>query len=69
MTVYQALLAAGVPLDHHESDLYVKVTPESTRLLLDYRGTTAPTFIHQQTRDLWYDVPFAFDPWWAWRVK
>jgi hypothetical protein len=33
MTVYQELIAAGCQIDNHESDLYVKVTPESRAIV------------------------------------
>lgn len=68
-TVYQALLAAGVPLDSHESDLYAKVTPESRRILAEYglSPTVSMTtvFISQIDGERWYDLPFRFDPFWA----
>jgi hypothetical protein len=66
-SVYGQLQAAGVPLDSHESDLYVRVTPVSTGIL---RASTMgyTVFVDRRTGALWYDVPFAFDPWWEARV-
>lgn len=71
---YQRLKEAGVPLDNHESDLYAKVTPESTIIITGYEnvrkvtGKGAPlnvsTFKSNIDGTLWYDIPFAFDPWW-----
>jgi hypothetical protein len=62
MTIYEQLKAAGVPLSNHESNLYAKVTPESQRII--GRVTTA-TVVHSRIDgELWYDIPFAYDPWW-----
>lgn len=68
MTIYRALKLAGVPLDHHESDLYAKVTPESTRIVIDYLAgdsrNMVTTFKNQIDGEKWYDIPFAYDPHW-----
>jgi hypothetical protein len=68
-SVYQRLKAAGVPLDNHESDLYAKVTPESKAIIEEYDREphlTWPvsTFISQVDGARWYDIPFAYEPWW-----
>lgn len=66
-SLYAALKAAGVPLDSHESDLYAKVTPESSAIVNRYRKEkhiSVSTFKHQVTGDMWYDLPFQFDPFW-----
>lgn len=65
-TLYAALLAAGVPLDHHESDLYAKVTPES-RAIVDAFGdglSVERIFRSKIDNELWYDLPFRYLPWW-----
>lgn len=62
-SLYQQLLAAGVELDSHESDLYAKVTPESTRILEDGGIDGADMFTSDGER--WYDLPFQYDPFWA----
>ena len=64
-TIYQILEAMGVPLNSHESDLYAKRCPESTELLKTYqfRGNVT-TFRSNIDGTLWYDIPFAFDPFW-----
>jgi hypothetical protein len=75
MDLYERLKAAKVPLDSHESDLYVKVTPESTAIVAAYRREWADqygrepvavtTFASQTDNGaLWYDIPFAYTPWW-----
>lgn len=73
-TLYEALHAAGVPLDSHESDLYVKDTPEARAILVAHGkcpgawGCEAFTS-NIEPRDCWFDVPFAFDPYWQQRQR
>lgn len=62
--VYDALTEAGVPTDHHESDLYAKVTPDSTRIFRAF-GTRPTVFRSQLDGELWYDAPFAYTPYWV----
>ena len=68
-TIYDELKAAGVPLDSHESDLYAKVTDISREIMLR-RPVTDPirrnvrVFVSQIDERLWYDIPFAYTPWW-----
>lgn len=63
-SLYQALKAAGVRTDHHESDLYVLDTPIA-RALLASHGKKASGFTSQIDGKRWLDVPFAYDPFWA----
>lgn len=67
-SLQQQLLAAGVEIDHHESDLYAKVTPESTRILEDagivVDGHNASVFTSQIDGERWYDLPFKYDQFW-----
>lgn len=60
---YAELLAIGAELDHHESDLYAKYTPEVMALVKD-TGCTFSTFISQIDGKLWLDIPFAYLPFW-----
>ncbi len=68
MTLYQTLVAAGCVLDNHESDLYVKATPAAEKIL---RQSTMgwSRFISQTDGQCWFDVPFAYDPWWEARAQ
>ena len=62
---YQALRASGAPLDSHESDLYVKDTPEVRKIIAaNPQSWSFSRFRHQVTKEMWLDLPFAFDPWW-----
>lgn len=64
-TIYAAALEAlpACDIDHHASDLYIRVTPESTALLnhFKYRNLVT-TFIDNIDHVLWYDLPFCYDP-------
>ena len=65
MTIYEKLKTANVPMDNHESDLYAKVTPESTELLRTYQFKgQVHTFKSQIDNALWFDIPFAYQPYW-----
>ena len=69
-SLYGDLLAAGVPIDNHESDLYFPDT-EQTRAILarfPHSSKLASTFKHQGNGERWFEVPFAFLPWWEARV-
>ncbi len=62
-SLYQALRAAGVPIDHHESDLYVLDMPIA-RTLIAKHGKKGTAFTSQIDKRRWIDVPFAYDPFW-----
>jgi hypothetical protein len=65
MDIYQKMKALGCEIGHHESDLYVPVTPETTRIVEQYefKGIVT-TFAEQQTGKPWYSIPFAYSPYW-----
>jgi len=63
-TIYQEMLKAGVEVSHHESDLYVRVTPESRRVIENYQFKVT-AFQSEVDGQLWFDIPFAYDPWWT----
>ena len=65
MSIYEQMRKAGVATFSHESDLYVKATDESTRILNEYEHhkKAATTFVHNGAT--WYDIPFAYDPFWG----
>lgn len=63
MSIYTEAVKLGVPLDNHESDLYMLVTIESSELLKLYPyKNNVTTFISNIDGDLWFDIPFAYDP-------
>lgn len=68
--IYRELLSAGVPIDHHESDLYAKVTDQSAAIVARYPSRdNVRTFRHAVTGEAWYDIPFAYEPYWEARRR
>lgn len=72
-TLYKTLIANGVSvedIDHHASDLYVRVTYKTQSIMQEYnksRGINCmpPTFRSELEGDgWWYDIAFAYDPFW-----
>jgi hypothetical protein len=64
-TLYDAAVAAGIPIDHHESDLYLVAGPVADALVAQYDAPfhNARRFRGTDGR-LWWDVPFGYMPWW-----
>lgn len=68
-SLWDEIHARGIPYDHHESDLYIPVTAETTALVRQYdRNHTAEKFISQTDGKPWFDIPFAYLPWWEKRT-
>jgi len=66
-SLYDKLKAAGQQLDHHESDLYVKRTPEADAIIRAHGGPEAKNarpFIDNIDGQPWIDIPFAYIPYW-----
>ena len=67
--IYDAIVNATKPeeRDHHESDLYCKVTKATSAIIDRYEFQSQVTRFHDATdphRALWYDIPFAYKPYW-----
>lgn len=67
--LYEEILKVTTPneRDHHVSDLYVKCTPAVANLIYRYKYSSAVTTFRDATdprRHLWYDIPFAYLPYW-----
>jgi hypothetical protein len=51
-------------MDNHASDLYIPVN-EITQAILDRHPERPRTiFTHEIDGTQWFDVTFAFEPWW-----
>jgi len=52
-------------IDHHETDLYIRKTPESTKLInrLNNKALLS-TFIDNIDHVTWYELPFCYSPEW-----
>lgn len=73
-SIYARLLREGYPqedIDHHESDLYVYVTPLTTKIIKEYfpdhdhKTIMVNKFKDNVTGRYMYDITFAYDPYWA----
>lgn len=66
MSLYTDLVAAGIEVSNHESDLYFPSSPESRAILFNYdlESKNATCFRSNIDGKTWIDVPFAFDPFW-----
>lgn len=73
-TLYDALLRASrscssVELDHHESDLYVRWSPEALAIVREYCGPRMySTFRSDRDGLVWIECPFAWTPYWEARA-
>ena len=66
MSLYSELKKAKVKMDHHYSDLYVKITPDSQEIVNRHRNPNRSLTVFRSPIDhhLWFDIPFAYDPYW-----
>ena len=67
-TLYDAAVALGIPIDSHESDLYLLATKEAWALV-HLHGVSASSFVSQLDGRVWLDIPFAYLPWWRARQR
>ena len=77
MSLYRRFIAGGIPpeeIDHHCSDLYVKVSLKS-KMILDEFMRTSPIkcfverFKANDGSGWWYDIAFAYEPFWEMKAK
>lgn len=72
-SLYQRLVDAECQIDSHESDLYVKATPEARAIVQQYREENGLTngwglggpFTSQIDGQVWIDLPFFYEPFWT----
>jgi hypothetical protein len=72
VSLYEELCAAGIETEHHFSDLYFPINAAATEILKRHpiHARNARKFMHGVHRELWYyDVPFAFTPYWESKIK
>ena len=70
MTLYESIMLAGVPTSNHESDLYFPMTAETRAILSQYPTEDKNSHVFRNNMDgaTWFDVPFAYTPWWEARA-
>jgi hypothetical protein len=69
-TLYEELIASGIEVASHCSDLYFPDTAETRAILERYplQKSNATRFTNQAPPNVgqrWVDVPFAYQPYWA----
>lgn len=66
LSLYESLKAAGIQTDNHESDLYFPENEVTREILARYPAEQgiATRFVSQIDKQAWFDVPFAFTPYW-----
>ena len=62
-TLYDKMVALNIPIDNHESDLLVPVTSETTEVVRTYQFSNLVKKF-QFKGEPWYEIPFAFQPYW-----
>ncbi len=62
-TIYEEVKKANLKTDHHCSDLYIPVNDVSKAIIDNYKNkSNVTTFTDNIDGELWYDIPFAYDP-------
>ena len=68
MDIYQKAVESmqGNEIDHHQSDLYLKVTPVSEVLVKNYEfKNNVKRFYCRLDKSSWFDIPFGYTPFWS----
>ena len=70
-SVYAELVAAGIPTESHESDLYVPDTVAARAILARFpdQQRIATRFVCIIEQTAWIAIPFAYLPWWEARQE
>lgn len=65
-TIYAAAMAAlpTCDIDHHASDLYLKLTPAAVALVERLENKSLVSVFRDPGGVAWYDLPFCFTPYW-----
>lgn len=67
-SLYDILVENAIQIDHYESDLYVRDTVNSRRLIGEFEDTTHHTLTKYRFRgddgNVWWDIPFMYSPFW-----
>jgi uncharacterized membrane-anchored protein YitT (DUF2179 family) len=64
MTLYTDCVEAGLKIDHHGSDLYIKDGYKARELVIkNGKVTLMKEFVDNIDHEAWIEIPFAYDPW------
>ena len=65
MTLYEEATAQGIETGSHESDLYLKDSPQTRILIMKHMKKSGSSIFRSNVDGLiWWDCPFAYDPFW-----
>jgi hypothetical protein len=67
-SLFEEVLARGIPYDHYRSDLYIPANEETEQLCRD-RDLWFTRFRDELTRELMLDCPFQYSPYWERRSQ
>lgn len=64
--IYAAAIATipASDIDHHNSDLYLRCTPETKALVNRLNNTALLSVFRDCDGVRWYELPFCFSPYW-----
>lgn len=63
-SLYHRFKDAGCRLDNWQSDLYVQDSPEARKIIVEASEDEKANMNRFYSGDLWYEFPFAFEPFW-----
>ncbi len=71
MQLYRELIAKGIKVSNHASDLYCPLTVETMDILSKYpvHFHNATTFVADDNGQDMIEVPFAYEPFWQEQAK
>jgi len=69
MTIFEEIKKSGVEYAHHCSDLYFPKNKTTMEIVLRYDDRFITTFKDAISGKTWYDVAFAYDPYWEEHIK
>ncbi len=64
MSLYTDLIEAGIEVSNWQSDLYAPVNETTKAILAKHPEQSKTVFRSQVDGKLWYDIAFAYDPFW-----
>jgi len=63
--LWEKVLACGIEYNCHASDLYLPVNDQTIKLISEYQFKQNVTrFRSNLDKTFWYDIPFAYYPFW-----
>jgi hypothetical protein len=70
LSIFEQVKSSGIEYGNHESDLYIPVNEQTQAIIQTYQfKENVQTFRNQIDGQLWFDVPFAYIPFWEARQK